>query len=250
MKRLAFILLLLFPSIVFASRNFDGANDEIDMGNNHDVTTVDLTFGVWYRGTEDAGTDLLIGKKNGITATNAGWTLWQNATDNNAVIMSDGTDSVTCTGTNDTDGGWHLTIVTWNASTEVVTQYLREFIGNSLVTESTDCTATGGGSIDSLTNAVVLQMGETSADAEDATGQMAFAFVYRGQLLSTAERAEIAFKPGFIPPTTKANYGFWPIWGVNAPEVDQSGNALTGAVTGTTLSREMPPAMFGGGLPL
>lgn len=64
--------------------------------------------------------------------------------------------------------------------------------------------------------------------------------------LTTTMMQEYRWKPDMI-----ADAGlFAPVWGVNSPEIDLSGNSRTGTLTGTVANNDGPPVMFGGGLPL
>jgi len=66
--------------------------------------------------------------------------------------------------------------------------------------------------------------------------------------ITAIEASEMWIKPGMIPTDLE---GFWPIWGVDDPELDLSKNNNTAALTnGPTLSTDGPPVGLGGLIPL
>lgn len=237
MRRLL-TLLICWPLLLgAASRSFDGANDEIDFGANLDVTTNDMSLCAWWKGTEDASADFILGKKGGLT-TAAGYNLHQSSADINAHNVSDGVDLVTSVGT-DTDAAWVFLCGTWTASTEVTVLF------ENGVQVDTD---TGAGAVGSLTNAANLQIGEDSGDANDANGLVAYGLVNRNIVATVVQVNEMMWFPERCGVYDVS--GFWPLWGAST-EQDLAGGGVTGTVSGTGgTSEDGPPVMFGEGLPI
>ena len=233
------ILLFLCPSLCWASasRSFDGTEDRIDMGNNIDVTTGNVSACAWVKLTEDAGGDGLIGKDASAAGSTAGYYLRQNNSDNASYQISDGVETAGATSTTtDLDGAWRWVCGTWDATAETATVY----VGG--VSEASATTA----NVDSLTNAKAFRIGADGNDGDDLTGGVAYGLVWSGKILTVVEIIETQWKPGMIADNLS---GFWTIWG-DATEVDLSGNGLGGTPLNTTTSTDGPPVMFGGGLPL
>ena len=238
MKNLLVTLILLLQCLnvwAAASRSFDGTNDEIDMGNVHDVTTGSVSLCEWIKPTDDADADTWLGKKNSAT-TAAGYHIRQGTTDPHGAVIADGTNQITSASPNDLDGVWTYVCSVYDG-----------------VLSSTNLLYENGVQVDSdtnilvvsLTNAIVFQIGETADDATDANGLAAYGSVWVGTILNVQQISEIMWKPDLAEQAS----GFWPLWG-DATEIDLSANANTGTVTGAVTSGDGPPVMFGGGLPL
>ena len=150
---------LLITSNAFAavSRSFDGANDEIDMGNVLDVTTGNVSVCMWIKSTEDADADHWIGKKNNTTTT-AGYHIRQAVADTHGAVIADGVDQIISASTVDSDGIWTWVCTVYNGSTQ--TNVLYEY---AIQVDSDTNVAVG-----SLTSTVVFQIGETADDGSDA----------------------------------------------------------------------------------
>ena len=231
---------LFFCSDAFASgstRSFDGANDEVDFGNNHDVTTNNVSMCGWTRTTEDASNDFIVGKKQDAVAS-AGYMLRTSSTDPLQAVTGDGVDSAQCTSGTDPDGRWIWACAVWDASTSTLVIYEDG-------SENTACTATNT-NIGSLTNSFNLQTGEASDDTDDHNGLNAHISVWTSVLIDSALRADFMFKPDMA----EMSSFYSPLWFDN-PEIDLSQGSLTGTVSGTnTQSPLSPPVMYGNGMPL
>ena len=246
MRRLALVLgcwlLMTTSAFAQASRNFDGTNDEIDFGNVLNVTTGNASVCAWWKGTETAAGDFILGKKANVTDATAGYAMTQQSTDVTRWRIGDGTTGMSSAGVTDTDGAWFFLCGTWDGTGNVDVLYEQG------VQVDTDNTAMG-----SLTNASNLQMGEDNSDTTDANGLMAYGMVYGTSILTVAEINELLWLPERIPTNiaTGAKGGLWPLWGSASPEQDLSGNARTGTVSGTAgTSQDGPPVSFGEMLPI
>lgn len=232
---LAIIILIFSSSLAIAagSRSFDGLDDEVDFGNNHNVTTNSVSFGGWGKMTEDASFDNIIGKR--ASGTNAGYAIIGLDTDLMQCTTADGTDQATAASSADNDGAWTFYVCTWNGSTQTV-----DFYENGVLAGTDTDTAVG-----SITNAVALKVGETSDNLFDTNGLISYAFVEKSAVLTEVEYLEIMWKPDMME-----IYDFFaPLWG-DSTEIDLSSGTLTGTVTNATTSQDGPPVMFGEGLPL
>lgn len=237
-----FLILLCWPLLLgAASRSFDGANDEITMGAVINTTTGNQTVCVWWKGTEDASADFILGKKANITAATAGYAIWQSSTDVDTYNVGDGTESVTSAGT-DQDAAWVWICGTWNSTSEVTIMY------ENGVQVDTDTTA----NMDSLSNASELQIGEDNSDGNDATGLITLAFINGNVVMPVLEIYEMMWKPESVPFSLAGDsYSLLlPLWGDSTENDLSAANRDGTIVAGTTTSTDGPPVMFGNGLPL
>lgn len=234
--RILALLLILVLCTGAATRSFDGTDDEISWGNNLDITTGDQTYCVWANTNEDAGADVMLAKKQGAGASNAGTALFQGTADNPRCIVSDGTtqQDTGATGT-DIDGAWYHLCCTWESTGDDAIVYVNG------VQDSSDTTGTVG----SLTNAANLKTGEDGNDLNDMNGELGYA-TQHGRVLATWEMNQLRWLPGTIAGSLG---GFWPLWGAST-EQDLGGAGITGTVTGATTSTDGPPVSFGMGMPL
>lgn len=240
MRRLL-LLLLCWPLLLgAASRLFDDANDNVDMGNVLNVTTGDWSLAAWVKLTEDASTDFVIGKANDLNANTAGYVMGSFSGDSQFVRCGDGTAQ--CGGASaqigDFDGVWVYHIGTWDATGEVLENYANcDTLGAS----------NSGTAVGSLSNAVDFQIGEAAGGGTDTNGLIAYGSM-RATIPTAMERCEQMWHPESII-IFRPQGSFWPLWGAS-PESDLSGNGLTGTVNGASTSSDGPPVMIGGYLPL
>ena len=235
MRKLLLIILCAFLSMGAASRSFDGANDEVDMGVVLDVTTGNVSICVWIKTTQDATSDFMLGKVSDGTGATAGYGLFQSL-DEPTHLISDATEFLLNDSATDSDGIWYWDCGTWNSTTEFARILL-----NGVETDSD----TGAGNIDSLSNAVEFAMGETGNEGTDYLGLMAYGMQY-GAVLNDVEINELMWKPEII---VSNRGGFWPLWG-DSTEIDLSGNGRVGTLQGTTASTDGPPVAFGYMMPI
>lgn len=232
-------LVLATPSpawaVVQSSRIFDGANDEVDWGNNVDVTTNDVSWCIWVNATEDASTDFWFGKRDSLAASAAGYAINQNASDQFVCHAGDGTTDQVATSGNDTDAVWTFGCCVWDGTGDDLTTYEN---GVSVASDTAD-------TIGSLTNIRNLQSGEDHGNTNDAAGNVCFASIFLSKQLTVTELLEIMWKPEGI-----GSYDFSaPIMG-DATEPEWAAK-LSGTVSGTDAANGSGPAvMFGLGLPL
>ena len=238
MKILSFLtIILLLPNLCFGIvRSFDGTNDEIDMSTNLDVTTGNVTVCAWVKPTEDASADIWVGKKSNILIGTAGYAFYQQSGDLYTWIVSDAVDACWPT-TSDLDGVWTFFCGVWNQTSNNCPTYHN----------GVQQTNTGNSLVDSLTNAVVFQLGEDASDGNDANGLLAYVSQFSAEL-TAGEIIELMWKPESV--VLNEPNGFWPMFGGDSPEIDLSKNAFTGTVSNATTNANGPPVMFGGGLPL
>lgn len=231
------IFAIIFCSILSlgaSSRTFDGTNDEIDFGNVVNIGTGNVSLCSWAKLTEDAGADIILGKISNAAGTAAGYVLRQNASDIIHVIASDATDTASCQTGTDLDDSWFFVCLLWDATSKTVYAYTNG---------SLDCSATNT-DVGSLSNSVSLQAGETSSDGDDLTGSLAYQVIHSTKIYTDWEMSQMQWLPGTIVDSIN---GFFPYWG-NSPEIDLSGNGLSGTVAGSSITIDGPPIMFGGGL--
>jgi len=235
--RRALLLLLCWPFLVGpSSRNFDGVEDDVNMGNVLDLGTNSLTMCVWVKATEDASADFFLGKRG--TSADEGYEVFQNSTDSSRFAVEDGGgDQAACTG-NDIDGVWtHQCLVWTGGSDDVLTGYEN---ATSVCTQTNTL-------VDSVSTTNSVKFGESSGGDDDANAVLAYGIIEIGSAYTVAQLTAVMWDPSLTP---SANVdGLWPLWG-DSPEVDLSEDANTGTVTGTTTSADGPPVMMGSTLPL
>lgn len=230
---LIIIFLLLSVNLCFAgaSRDLDGTDDEIDMGDVLDVSTGDVSICGWANTREDAGADWLIGRKNDNLNTTAGYGFRQGAANDLwQCLISDGSEQIATSVSTDSDAVWAFVCCAYSASSETAFMYYNGVADGSGTTAN----------IDSLSNAVEFAMGENGAEGDDFIGQLAYGLQFN-KLLTDVEVAELYWKPHII---VESIGGFWPMWG-DSPEQDLSGNNNDGTVSNTTVSTSGPPVMIG-----
>lgn len=240
MKRLILILVILLSTqtaYAAISRSFDGTNDELDWGDVANTTTGNRTVCGWFKMTEDASADAMVGRKNDLGAATLGYAISQDSSDVVTFNVGDGTESVTSTATTDIDGAWYMVCGNWQANTEVTTIWVNG------IQEDTD---TGGGAVDSIGNAVEFAVGETGAEGDDAT--MAAGWITTAANSWTAiEINEIRWHPegraaSAGPGTTLL---IVPAWLGASPELDIA-NSLDATVSNSAANTtDGPPIMIG-----
>ena len=238
-RALLFVLcwLLASPGVwAESSRDYDGTGDEIDFGNNLNVTTNDVSYCAYVFVAAGNSTFFWMGRRAAVAATDPGYSLASNLSENLQVETADGTDEATCTGTT-LFNRWTLACGIWDSSTQTITGYKNGV---------SDCTNTNT-AVGSLTNAVAFTSGQNDAGGNDAKGQIAYGYVYLSRQLTVVEMLELVWKPESIPASLEA---FWPLWGSDSPEIDLSYNNYTGTVTNATASGNGPRVSFGDMLPL
>ena len=238
------ILFLLIAWVLFtgaASRNFDGSNDFVNVGSAANLDNVSpLTLSVWMKpdGTGSAAGRLMY-KQN--TANGNGWMGFATDGTNQLAFFrdTDGTNLRRDTVDNIfTDNVWQFVIATWGGSTAgtSINIYVDGVVATYSLTQ-------GSGS--ALSDAVhPLYIGGQGGSTTFG-GELAFAR-FEDAVLSEVEREEIMWKPDTIISST---IGLWHLFG-DATEPDYSKNSNSGTVSGSVVSIDGPPVMFGGGLPL
>lgn len=142
---------------------FDGTDDEVSFGNNFDKDgTSDFTLEVLYRGTT-TGPLFVFGKRAGLAATSAGYSLHIGAAGQAHFNVSDGTtETEVVTSGVVTDGDWHRLSCVYNASADTMVIYDDGAAGESASTF-------GSGS---FSNAQNLTAGESGSGTLDLTGDL------------------------------------------------------------------------------
>ena len=232
--RLPLVLLsLLLASPVWANvRDFDGTGDYLD-GVTAPTITDALTVCAWAR-TDTEKWERIVGAWGNLNAEQgfelgrqfAVTRVYQFEAEN-----ASGTGAIaTCTTSPGSDNVWRF----------VCGQY----DGTNLqcwVNGTSEDTTSLTGDIKTTTN---INIGTTddSADTDDWNGEIAFVQLY-DRVLTSVEMQEQMFRPGSVP---NSLLRFWPIWGVDDPETDLSGNADTLTVVNTTTTANGPAVMMGG----
>lgn len=231
-KTQLFLCLLCWPLLLgAASRSFDGTDDEIAMGDFTFVSTGDATVCAWWKGTEDASSDFILGQKSNIT-TARGYALYQQTDDTMRMNGADNTLSNIASGTTDTDGAWFFVCGQWTGASDLAEVFVN---GTSEGTNSTN-------SVGSLDTTDAHRFGEDVANLNDANGLIAFGLL-ENRLITAVELAELQYHADGL---AFAVSGWWPLWDGASPENDLSGNNRDGTVAGNGgASQDGPPVMVG-----
>lgn len=139
-----------------------------------------------------------------------------------------------------------ITASTWTFLCATYDNTLNSTLGISLFKNGVEVsylTRNSTNLIDSMSNTTKVYIGVLSDITGDYDGRMAYVHMYK-RVLTLTEINQIMIKPGSI---TDSLVGYWPLWGVNSPEIDLSGNGNTGTVTGATSSSDGPPIMLSSG---
>lgn len=235
-KLLLIIFLFTFPVHAFAdSYTFDGVNDEIDWGDVNNTTTGNRTECGWFKMTEDALADVLVGKKNVGSDASAGYMIFTDTSDVVYFKVGDGTDVLISTATTDIDGSWKMVCGVWTSDENT-------YIYVNGIQEDTDV---GAGSIDSLTNAVEFAVGENGNEAGDATMSAGW-ITTANNAWSLIEINEIRWHPEgrFAAAGPGATGMIVPAWLGATTELDIA-NSIDGVPSNAVANTDGPPIMIG-----
>lgn len=239
MKKLFLIFGLLIPGLAVpawpesAARITDGTDDRGNMGNINNVTTGNFTLCVWFKGTEDASSDWLAGKKVTPQKADAGYGMLQNGADFVGAFVSDGVNIASCTSDNDGDS-WKFYALMWDGTNNVLQMFQNDHI---------ECSSTSAAGVGSLTNSANFTVFESSSAGDDANATVTEVSFYN-VLLSTSEVWDVKFDPDRRP-STYQNWRHWKFNGQNSPEVDVV-QGTSGTLTGTTATTDGPVTPNGG----
>lgn len=229
MRKLAVLLICWIGLTGAASTSFDGANDDVQMGDVLDVSTGNVSVCAWAKMTEDAGGDFILSKRSNTGAGDEGYVLRQVSDDQADFTVNDGSASYSSRLT-DIDGAWYGMIGTWDATDEITELFL-----NGASVDSDD--HTGVGSITST--GTVLAFGEGNGANEDVTGLIAYGAVFKDSDFTVKEALVFQFYPCLAASNFEAD-GFWPLWGADATEFDRAAGS-TGTISNATTSADGPP---------
>ena len=257
MKILKFIsILMLIPSLCFgaSSRNFAGgtSTDNINHGSSFDdLFQSTMTISFWEKITGFDTTPRRVfnkgsdggGPGNGyfLDTTSATGGACSGTARHNLIVRWSGTEATWCVNSAISTGVWHFVAVTYNGTATTndpsifynsVSQTVAESVGPS-------------GTITSDA-AFSYQVGNRETTKNRSfNGSIAYNSVH-SQILTHPLIAESMYKPCSVP---NGNVLCSPLFG-DSTELDLSGNANTGTVSGASAGTSGPPVMFGGGLPL
>jgi hypothetical protein len=223
---------------------FDATGDIIDWGNVNDVTTGDVSWGIWFRaGSSDTGFSWLLGKGGGSSSTYPGYRVYINDSDQLVAQVADGSVARTKQSTPTTfrDGLWYAVVATLDRTADELVLQHRPF-GGDWTTETAFDTSTLTGS---LTSTEEFRSGRHGNDGSQFIGQVAAAFVSPTAL--SAADAQRVMDYGWFPPDTDptdppepedtaaiSGTGYWPIDDETTTIADAIGSnngTATGGVT-------------------
>lgn len=236
MKKLIFVLFLI-PSFCLAtgSKTLPGrVASNISMGNTNDVISKSMTLSGWFKTTENARNDFLVGKKNDINSADVGYAIYQNTTDNMIGEISDGVFQETCTSPTDSDDTWIYYTLRRNSSK------------STLFENAVDLCVGAAIPIGSISSTSTFKIGNSDSTKNPAVSLAAD--ISMSLSIYTADQIrEAMYKPEVIFAGITRN--FWPMWMTKGnTEVDLSDAKLDGTVTGPSFyqpSTDGPPVMYG-----
>jgi len=164
---------------------FDNSDDYVSVADADTLDVIDSTnFSLtgWFRRTTATTDDVIVAKRNGITAGDTGYIAYlDDATDKFTLEVSDGTDEYQLeSSATFTDSDWHHFTLSWNDSSATST-FL--YIDGSY--ETTTATGTFA-NVNSLANALTLRMGAESDNGNPFSGALDEIRVYK-KALSASE---------------------------------------------------------------
>ena len=228
------LLLFEFPTLGFShSRTFDGVDDTIAIADGASVRAQrPMAVGAWLKKDSASEQDTILNKRGG---TNDDWAMFSSATSGIQLTFFGIADTSVTTPTWDTN--WHYVVVTISSGGTVTFYSDGSSEGTASINAPVTSTATLHYMVAKDTSGTITAY----QDGDVAHGQI------WARAISGVEVNETMWKPEFVPLNRSV---LNPLFGVDSPEIDLSGNGKTGTLTGTTESNEGPPVMFGDGLPL
>lgn len=244
MKRMILTLwmtcFLAIPTVLAgASRDFDGANDSIDLpaDSNFGLDSGPATWAAWVRPTTFAS----IASQAIITKADPGYVRIYVKDDGNQIkcvkFLKDRSPSDLAKTTADNTlslNTWHWVVVTWDGSLNSANVHI--YINDS---EPSYQENSSGSGTEGLGSAATWHLGnrESAGTAAPFDGQLAYVHFYN-RVLSSSERTQIKNAPGSV---TSGLVGYWSLTGSGSQELDASGNNQHGTVLGATESSNAPP---------
>ena len=226
---------LIFVSPLSASRVFSSASTHLDVtGSSVNVTGTQLTLAAWvmYTSLPNSSTYPGIITKNDPGGNKHQFSLQaQDSTGQFTMVTGNGGStygtSPICS-TNPSTGVWYHVAATLSGTTQTV------YLNGSYCNSNSSGTSMGS-------NGERLCIGEANNGGDNCTnatrylqGRIAEAAVWNVALTAN-EIAALA--SGVTPPNAHGGtslVGYWPLYGVDAPEPDLSGNGSSATVTGAT----------------
>lgn len=232
-----------------ASRYFDGTSiDQIDLPNGALVTdSTPFTVMAWvhldswvdrWQGIAiiDTNQDATGSIKFFINKDNAGYKglFWGSPGNQTRFSQVRSSDDIS----GDFAGNWKHVAVTFNGTNEQDYTNFKMYVDGESI-----ATVQPGKGLSSPTDGQNIIGNDNSLSAGHWNGKIAYYQVNHIEM-TAGQIVENMHRPGTTVEELKA---FLPLWGVDSPEVDLSGNGNTGTVTGATESSDGPPVFFPSG---
>ncbi len=165
--------------------DFDGTDDYVTVPDNSalDVPSNFVSLSGWFNRDTATTDDVIIAKRNGVAAANAGYIVYLDATTDKLVFeVSDGTDEYSLTSTTAfTAPGWHHFAVTYEDDVVSSTEIYIDGLANNAVHSGTIA------NIGDITNAVAFVVGAESDAGSPFDGRIDEIRVYQGLVLQAAQ---------------------------------------------------------------
>lgn len=170
--------------IVGQALDFDGTDDYVTVPDNSalDVPGNFVTLSGWFNRDTATTDDVIVAKRNGMAAANAGYIVYLDATTDKLIFeVSDGTDEYSLTSTTTfTTPGWHHFAITYEDDVVSTTEIYIDGLANNAVHSGTIA------NIGDITNAVAFVVGAESDAGSPFDGKIDEVRMYQGIVLQAA----------------------------------------------------------------
>lgn len=222
----------LLPSVLRASRDFNGTTDFINAGDGAAFRDLaNLTVSCWFA-ADNAGENSL----GRICDKTDGWfinlTTVGGATRGAFTVRFSGVPTTMNKIVNFgwSAGVWRHVAVTWDGTN--LAAGINIYINGTLAAPASTQNAGGARLADSD-----LYIGNIVTNDRSWNGKLAFFSVYN-RILTVGEINQLIYKPSKI---LVGCVGHWPLYGADSPEPDFSGNANSGVVNAPVIGTTNPP---------
>ena len=237
-----FCLSLATPAWAGSSRDFDGVSDTSDYANPSGLTvgTDSFTALIWVYWTQGADTadETIISQQDG-TGTGRTWL----SIDDDGASCGTGDEIYSFLGGACTDTATVMVQNTWT----LLGVMSDEAAGAVNVFQDGVTIGSESKTVDAATGLIRVGARKTGT-TEDFEGQLAdFSLCEQATSITYINEARFIFEIAVAATCgTGVYYIYSPLYGLNSPEDDISGNGATGTLTGTTESFNGPPISAGG----
>lgn len=239
------IMWLVCCSVAWAGGSRDFSSDYLDLGNTLEQS-LPISLMAWTK--FDA-----VGSAQGVVTNDQTSHVNQSGVNltisSGAILVASFQDNTACASTSRrtktgttaiTTGTWHH-LVAIHRGAEDQDLYLNG------VDDGGTYSGTGGAVAYRAESGAIGKIADCPLATDSFTdGKIAYAMLF-DKSLTAQEVSQTMFAPLTVPSNVNQKAS-WPIWGVNSPELDLSGNGIVGTVVGAVESTDGPPIFHPGSL--